>query len=148
MLKHAGEWTRQQRQGFVQPVVCSLSRRSLTSCKNSFYAPFTSRENGLFSSFCSKKRHKKKEKKRYRETQPPCCAVHPHFFTKEIVLQRLFLDYFLAENNCSAPKRKAEDATHLLLIIYPRCEVSSCCIWLHANVHWLVLVTLKADWPL
>ncbi len=39
---------------------------------------------------------------------------------------------------CSAPQRKPEDATHLLLIIYPRCEVSSCCIWLHANVHWLV----------
>ncbi len=40
---------------------------------------------------------------------------------------------------CSTPQRKPEDATYLLLIIYPRCEVSSCCIWLHASVLWLVL---------
>ncbi len=51
----------------------SLSRRTLTSCENSF-----------------------SERKR-REIQPRCCAVRPHFSTKEIVLQRLFLEHFLVE---------------------------------------------------
>ncbi len=94
--------------------VLSLSRCTLTSCKNSFSG------------------------RKRREIRPCCCAVRPHFSTKEIVLQRLFLEHFFSWTICSAPQRKAEDATHLLLIIYPRCEVSSCCIWLHANVHWLV----------
>ncbi len=60
MLKHAGERPQQHKQGFVQPEVCSLSlsRRTLTSCKNSF-----------------------SERRRNREIRPCCCA-RPHFFTK------------------------------------------------------------------
>ncbi len=77
MLKHAGEWPQQHKQGFVQPVVCSLSLslspHSLPAVKTAFL-----RGKGV-------------------EIRPRCRAVRPHFFTKEIVLQRLFLEHFLVE---------------------------------------------------
>ncbi len=138
--------------GIVQPVVCSLSRwRSLTSCKNSFYALFKRTvyqpwERPL-QLFLLKKAKKKRERKN-RENSTPLLCCTPALHTQNKSSCRDSFRPLPAENNCSAPKRKAKDAMHLLLIIYPRCEVSSCCIWLHANVHWLVLVTLEADWPL
>ncbi len=70
MLKHAGERPQQHKQGFVQPVVCSLSLAALfTSCKNSF----------------------SERKKEQRDLTPLLCCT-PTLLHKEIVLQRLFLN--------------------------------------------------------
>ncbi len=74
MLKHAGERPQQHKQGFVQPVVCSLSLAALLPAVKTAFL----RGKGV-------------------EIRPRCRAVRPHFSTKEIVLQRLFLEHFLVE---------------------------------------------------
>ncbi|ROL51900.1 hypothetical protein DPX16_19419 [Anabarilius grahami] len=102
------------------------SALTLTSRKNGFlalksapYRPYLL-NNG--------KRNKKQKK---RGLRPRCCAVRPHSEKKRSSTKKLDSSssrHSLAENrnkHRSAPKRKAEDATHLLLIIYPRCEASS-----------------------
>ncbi len=98
------------------------------------------------SSFCSKKANKR-SKGKTEIIRPRCCVVHSHFTHKRDRPAETFYTTSKREQlfgseakswRCNAP------AAHYT----PRCEVSSCCIWLHANVHWLVLVTLEADWPL
>ncbi len=59
---------------------------------------------------------------------PACCSLHGclcHWLGGHV--QRAG-SRCCCHLTCSAPQRKPEDATHLLLIIYPRYKVSSCCI--------------------
>ncbi len=65
MLKHAGERPQQHKQGFVQPVVCSLSLAALLPAVKTAFLE--------------------------RDSTPLLCCT-PALLHKEIVLQRLFLN--------------------------------------------------------
>jgi len=143
VLKHAGERPPQHRQGLCaacRVLFLSLKALTLTSRKNGFQrskrtvpvvrTAFWRCQN---SYLLNNGKWNKKQKIK-RGLRPRCCAVRPHSKKKRSSTKKLDSSSsrrLLAENrnkHRSAPKRKAEDATHLLLIIYPRCEANSWCI--------------------
>ncbi len=48
--------------------------------------------------------------------------------------------------NVFGSEAKSKYATYLLLIKYSRCSAEQLLQLLHANVHWLVLLSLEVDW--